>query len=153
MSPGTDYIDMMKGFEGDELKPYLDEAGIPTIGIGATTYISGNHVTMKDPPITENEAVDILLALTMPNQRLLNTLFVKTVLKQQQNDALLSLIYRIGAPRFQTSTVLRLALVNPDDQNIKAAWCMWDKIHKDGQLIFSQGEFNRCLADYKIYSS
>ena len=153
MSPGTGYIDMMKGFEGDVLHPYPDSAGIPTIGIGSTTYIGGSHVTLNDPPITESQAVDILLHLSMPNQRLLNSLFADGKLKQQQNDALLSLIYRIGAPHFQTSTVLRLALVNPDDPNIKAAWCLWDKIHKDGQLIFDQGELNRCLADYKVYSS
>lgn len=47
-------------FEGLYLKPYLCDAGVPTIGYGATFYEDGTRVTLKDPPITKARAEALL---------------------------------------------------------------------------------------------
>ena len=153
MSPGQGYIAFMEEAEGLKLSPYLDEAGIPTIGIGSTRYIDGNHVQMTDPPITEQQAVSLLMYDTLNNQRLLNSFFPDGTITQNQNDAFLSFIYREGAGAFQTSTILRLARVNPQDPDIQAAWNRWDEITVDGKRQFSQGELNRCQKEYALYIS
>lgn len=47
-------------FEGIYLKPYLCPRGIPTIGVGATFYEDGRPVTLLDPPITRERAMQLL---------------------------------------------------------------------------------------------
>lgn len=47
-------------FEGVYLKPYLCPRGVPTIGVGATFYEDGRRVTMLDPPITRERAMQLL---------------------------------------------------------------------------------------------
>jgi lysozyme len=47
-------------FEGLYLRPYLCPAGVPTIGVGATFYEEGTRVTMRDPPITRERALELL---------------------------------------------------------------------------------------------
>lgn len=51
---------LLRRFEGVFLKPYICPAGVPTIGVGATTYADGTKVTMKDPALTPQEADDLL---------------------------------------------------------------------------------------------
>jgi lysozyme len=52
---------LMRKFEGLHLRPYLDPIGIPTIGYGATYYRSGRRVKLSDPPITNDEAEQLLI--------------------------------------------------------------------------------------------
>ena len=51
---------IIAGFEGLRLKPYLCSAGVPTIGYGNTFYPNGRKVTMKDKPITQEYAFEML---------------------------------------------------------------------------------------------
>lgn len=55
---------LARPFEGLRLRPYLCPAGIPSIGYGATYYLDGRPVTLKDPPISR-EAAERLLVVTM----------------------------------------------------------------------------------------
>ena len=48
--------------EGERFKPYLCTAGVPTIGVGATTYPDGRKVTLADPPITKSQ-MDRMLSI------------------------------------------------------------------------------------------
>ncbi|MDR3025476.1 MAG: hypothetical protein LBV25_15800 [Chryseobacterium sp.] len=52
-------ISLIVSFEGFSAKPYLDSAGIPTIGYGNTYYPGGKKVTMKDPAITKEQGVEL----------------------------------------------------------------------------------------------
>jgi lysozyme len=52
---------LARRFEGLYLRPYLCPAGVPTIGYGATRYLDGRAVTLKDPPITRVVAEVMLL--------------------------------------------------------------------------------------------
>jgi len=47
-------------FEGLYLKPYLCPAGVPTLGVGSTFYEDGTRVSLKDPPITKERALELL---------------------------------------------------------------------------------------------
>jgi lysozyme len=52
--------DLCRVFEGLYLKPYLCPASVPTIGYGATRYENGTRVTLADPPITRERAIELL---------------------------------------------------------------------------------------------
>ena len=52
----------LRAEEGERLSPYLCEAKVPTIGVGATTYLDGRKVKLSDPPITR-EQMDRMLAV------------------------------------------------------------------------------------------
>jgi lysozyme len=53
-------LPLCKRFEGFKSKPYLCPAGIPTIGYGSTFYPNGLKVTLKDLPISEEIAFQML---------------------------------------------------------------------------------------------
>lgn len=52
-------IEFIANFEAFRSKPYLDVAGIPTIGYGATYYENGVKVTMNDAPVTHERALQL----------------------------------------------------------------------------------------------
>lgn len=47
-------------FEGLYLRPYLCPAGVASIGVGATFYEDGTRVTLHDPAITRERALQLL---------------------------------------------------------------------------------------------
>ena len=52
---------LIKKYEGfSSSTPYLCPAKVPTIGYGATYYPNGKVVTLKDTPITEKQADEML---------------------------------------------------------------------------------------------
>lgn len=53
-------LDLIRRSESLRLAPYLDSAGIPTIGWGAIRGPTGARVTMADPPITAEQAEAML---------------------------------------------------------------------------------------------
>lgn len=146
-------IDLIKGFEGCVLHPYLDGRSIPTIGIGNTYYPDGRKVTMQDPPITEDQAIEYLNSALSDTISYLNNALLTAHLTQHQFDALCSLTYNIGSGHFQTSTVRRLVNGNPQDPGILAAFEMWCKENVDGQLITSPGLLNRRTQEAAFYFS
>lgn len=143
-------IDFIKGEEGLVLPPYLDTAGVPTIGYGNTRYLDGRRVTMQDAPITQEEA-ELLLKKTVNATAIEVDAIITDAVNQNNFDALVSLAYNIGTPSLKTSTVRRLVNANPNDPAILGAFQMWDKIHVDGSLKVSftlVGRRNREAALY-----
>lgn len=53
---------LCRRFEGLHLKPYLCPAGVPTIGWGTTRYPNGKPVRLTDPPLTKEQADELLYA-------------------------------------------------------------------------------------------
>lgn len=111
--------------EGIRLKPYLDDAGIATIGIGCTYYPSGKRVTMSDKPLESNNAAWLLF--DMVNDHFMMTVYSTTRddINQSQFNALVSLCFNIGSHNFKNSTVLRLVNKNPNDPAIGDAFYKW----------------------------
>jgi lysozyme len=100
-------IKMIKGFEAFRSKPYLDSVGVATIGYGTTVYPDGKKVTMKDTPVTELQATDLLtFMINFSYGKAVNQL-VRRTLSQNQFDALCSLVYNIGVQAFSKSNLLK----------------------------------------------
>ena len=128
-------LKLIEFFEGLRLKPYLCSAKVPTIGIGTTIYPNGKKVTMKDAPITKEQAYEYLRHDVSKFEKDLNTLLGKTIVNQNQFDALLSFGYNVGmdidsdtkAEGLGDSTLLKKVKKNPNDQTIKAEFLKWNK--------------------------
>ena len=100
-------LDLIKQFEGLSLKPYLDAVNIPTIGFGSTYYEDGTKVTLKDKPITEEIAIELLEFIANKTFSENINKVVKVPLNQNQFDALVSFAYNIGNKNFNWSTLLK----------------------------------------------
>ena len=95
-------LQLIKDFEGLELKVYVCPAGVLTIGYGST----GSHVK-KGMVITEGEAEKLLRTDLLRFEESVNNL-VKVPLTQGQYDALVSFAFNCGAGALAESTLLRL---------------------------------------------
>lgn len=133
------------------LKPYLDSAEVPTIGVGTTVYPGGEHVTMHDPAITREEAQFFLLHDTGNVVSAVNVMLHGIIVNQNQFDSLVDFSYNEGTPALHGSTLLKLIKANVNDLSIRTAFMMWDKIHKDGKLVYSPGLSNRRKRDSDLY--
>jgi lysozyme len=101
-------INLIKEFEGLKLRPYLCSAGVPTIGYGSTFYLDGRKVTLQDPPITQQEANE-LLNHTLQKVFIPGVLRACPVLIARPNKlgAIVSFAYNLGVGRLQASTLRR----------------------------------------------
>ena len=94
-----DAIDLIIHFEGLRLEPYIDAAGYWTIGYG--------HLLKEEcDPITEAEAEDLLRQDVKYTDYVINR-YVSVDLRQNEFDALTSLIFNIGEGNFRASTLRR----------------------------------------------
>jgi lysozyme len=96
-----DALKAIKYFESFRSKPYLDSAGVPTIGYGTTFYVNPDKadkvVTLQDSPITEFQATQLI-------ETYLNVICLPWLakfpgwgkLKECQRDALLVFSYNTG---------------------------------------------------------
>lgn len=103
-------IELCKKFEGLRLKPYLCPAGIPTIGFG--------HVipSLNHPPITEQEAKDLLISDL--EKAYISVLKLCPGLINESTDrqaAIVDFVFNLGAGRLQASTLRRK--INAKDWN------------------------------------
>lgn len=96
-------IGLIKEFEGFETKPYLDIAGVPTIGYGTTRYANGKKVSLKDPEITEKLATAYLMEDLVYFEQQVEAMTTDRI-TQNQFDALVSFSYNLGANALKGST-------------------------------------------------
>ena len=112
MKASNNLVKLIRLMEGFSARPYFCPAGVPTIGYGSTRYPDGTKVTIKDPPIDDDEAGKILLENLKEYEDAVNR-YVLVPLKQYQFDALVDFAYNCGAQNLRTSMLLRL--VNKKD--------------------------------------
>lgn len=146
-------ISLIRSEEECILHPYLDIAGVPTIGWGTTMYKDGKHVTLLDPSITQMVADDLLNWRVALNDITLSKTLHTVVVTQSQFDALSDFVYNEGFGHLYSSTLLRLILTDPSNPGIPNAFLMWDKYHKDGQLLVSSDLYHRRQTEIKLYNS
>lgn len=116
--------------EGERLKPYLCPAGVPTIGVGATTYPDGRKVTLADPPITRGQMDAMLDAETLRY----TSAVMRMVDGQCTTDQLVALCmlgYNIGLDGLKGSTVIRLHRAG-DYAGAARAFRLWNKYRPKG---------------------
>lgn len=147
MRVSINFINLIEGFEGFESCPYLDSGKLPTYGIGSTRDLDGNPVTMQTPCITHGQAVYLVLRDVAVVEGNINK-YVKSKINQNQFDAIASLIYNIGGPGFDKSTLLKVINGDPNDPAIKDHFLEWDKVHG----VYNQGLENRRIKEYALYT-
>lgn len=118
-------VDFIKSFEGFSAGPYLDAAGVPTIGYGATYYPGGQRVRMSDPPISESEGRRLLAAMLRDFEEAIDGALQVDV-TQSQFDALVCWAYNVGIRAAQQSTLMRL-LNAGDVQGAAGQFLRWNK--------------------------
>ncbi len=115
-------LDLIRKFEGFRAKPYLCTSDRPTIGYGTTLYKSGKSVTMQDPPITKEQALE---ELTYHIENRCYHALIGFNLTQNQFDALCSFLYWSGHGNFAKSTLRKLVVDNPNDPAIAGEFGKW----------------------------
>ena len=125
MKIGVNGLNLIKSFEGLRLKPYPDSRGIATIGIGTILYPNGKAVTMQDPPITEQQAMEYLqYEVDQKTTGVAN--LVKVPINQNEADALICFAYNVGLGALQKSSLLRF-LNNNDKIAASNEFGRWNK--------------------------
>lgn len=94
-------LDLIKQFEGLELKAYKDSVGVVTIGYGST----GPHVSMG--MVINQEQAESLLKQDVSRFEKGVSEIVKVPLNQNQFDALVSFSFNLGLGNLKSSTLLR----------------------------------------------
>ena len=112
---------LIESFEGCVYVAYQDQRGIWTCGYGHTQGVVEGVVCTKAQADAWLEG-DLAIAEGAVNR------MVKAALRQNQFDALVSLVYNIGQGNFAESTVLkRLNIGTPDYSGAATAFLLWNK--------------------------
>ncbi len=138
-------------WEGCKKNPYLDVAGVPTIGVGFTTYLDGTKVTMQDPPLDEIQIDRILDQKLNEFSRGVKTILgseLLAVMPQQSVDALISFAYNVGTGNLQKSTLLKKIKADKNDlPAIKAEFMKW--VYAGGKVV--KGLQRRREDEFEMY--
>lgn len=120
---------LLEVFEGFKSVPYLDTNKIPTIGIGSTYYCDGTKVHINDASITHDKALDTVACHINKDVIPFIEQFIKVAINQNQIDALVCLIYNIGAYAFRDSSVRVAINKGGTKEEITTAWMMWINVN------------------------
>lgn len=91
--------------EGFRARPYACPAGVATIGIGSTVYPDGRRVTLLDPPITRERAVELCAAHLRARCLPVLLQHCPGIDSPVRAAALLSWLYNVGEGRLERSGV------------------------------------------------
>jgi len=92
--------------EGVVLSAYLDQVGIPTIGVGFTYYPGTGKKIKMGEKITQKQCDEIFDQIIKLYEEGVNGA-IKVVLTQNQFNALVSLCFNIGVTAFTKSTLVK----------------------------------------------
>lgn len=95
---------LIRGFEGFSATPYLCPGGKPTIGYG---HVIGAGEAFPEAGISRETAETMLKQDVKWAEQAVRRL-AAVALSQNQFDALVCLVYNIGAKAFEKSTLLRI---------------------------------------------
>lgn len=121
-----DGLALIKKFEGFSPMAYVCPAGKLTIGYGHV--ISDADVIARGARITQGEGERLLMQDVAPAEAAVRK-SVTIALKQNQFDALVSLVFNIGAEAFAKSTLLKY-LNRGEFARVSGQFMRWDKAGK-----------------------
>ncbi len=135
-------IDLIKGYEGLRLRVYRDSGGLPTVGYGHLIKPGEDFHTGISAKKAELMLAADLLATEDAVKRLVNV-----PMNQNQYDALVSLVFNIGAGQLQKSTLLR-KLNAGDLAGAAKEFLRWNKA--GGKVV--EGLRRRRIAEKKMFT-
>lgn len=139
-------LNLIKEFEGCELKAYRDVVGIWTIGFGHI------HGVRPGIIITEQQAIQLLQQDLADTQASIDAMTLAALPTNNQFAAMVSLCFNIGRGHFKSSSVLRFHLAR-DYTSAADAFLLWDKADVNGQLQVVEGLQRRRKAEKELYST
>ena len=139
-------IELIKKFEGFSNIPYLCPANVATIGYGSTRYANGLKVTLKDKPITELQAIELLKDTLKQYEQAVDA-YCRDDINQNQFDALTDFAYNCGNANLKSSTLLKKVNANPNDITIGLEFKKWNK--GGGKIL--NGLVKRRAAESELY--
>lgn len=143
-------LDLIKSFEGCQLKAYQCPAGIWTIGYGETgTFTLTGQKIVPGMTITKEQAEESFkLVLSKKGyENAVNGLGVE--LNQNQFDALVSFCYNLGTGIFKGS--LENAIKNKNWSNVAAQMLLYNKARVNGKLTVLKGLERRRQAESALF--
>ena len=147
--------------EGFRAEPYLDDAGVPTIGKGTTFYEDGRAVTLQDAPITEDRANQLLKFYVGTVEEKLRNAYPKMQdMNPNEIDAIMSFTYNVGANFVDAPSgfeTMQKGLNTGDKKVISDAFKLYNKhINKDdpeGPLVTSEGVTTRRKNEENLFNT
>jgi len=119
MNISQEGLSLIKKFEGCELEAYKCAAGVWTIGYGSTKGVK------EGDTITQEEADSLLLHEMDEYESYINDM-VKSDLKQNEFDSLVSWVFNLGPSNLSSSTLLQ-KLNNKNWDEVPAQIKRWNK--------------------------
>lgn len=131
MNIGERGVELIKSFENYRAYPYFDSARVATIGWGNTYYPDGRRVRISDPPITREQATDLMMQVLREFEDGINAA-LRVEVTQNQYDALVCWAYNVGISAASGSTLMRL-LNAGDVQGAADQFLRWNRA--GGQVL------------------
>lgn len=132
---------LIKNYESLRLQAYRCPAGVVTIGYGHT------RTARLGQTITEPQADALLRQDIADAERTVNRTAATRSLNQNQFDALVSLVFNIGAGNYDGSTLRAKVITNPADPAIRAEFAKW--VNAGGKRL--AGLVKRRAAEADLY--
>lgn len=139
-------LNLMRQWEGDELKAYRDTGGILTIGVGHT----GPDVHAGET-ITEDQSI-ALLAHDLLGAEATVEAVVRVPLNDNQFGTLVDFVFNLGGGAFRSSTLLRVVNARMFD-HVPIELMKWDRGHVNGHLLVIQGLINRRRHEVTLWNT
>ena len=154
-------FDEISAREGFKAEPYLDSAGIPTIGKGTTFYEDGRPVTLQDTPITEARADELLnFYVGTVEEKLRNAYPKMQDMNPNEIDAIMSFTYNVGANFVDAPSgfeTMQKGLNTGDKKVISDAFKLYNKhVNPDdpeGPLVTSEGLTTRRKNEENLFNT
>ena len=139
--------------EGCRLAPYLDSAGVPTIGIGCTRLADGSPVTMHTPPLADQDAALDLMTVILAGSVQTVRDATQVALNDNQWAPLYTFEFNVGPSAYRGSTLLHFVRNQRDPEDISAQFMRWvyardPHTHHEVRV---PGLVNRRLAESQCY--
>ena len=141
---GLGASDLIKMMEALRLAPYLDSAGVATIGYGHTSGVRMSHARISGDEAERLLEMDIALAQAGIDD------VVEVPLNPNQKAALLSFVFNVGVQAFWDSTLL--GRVNEgDSEGVAAEMLRWVHVTRNGALVQEEGLVARRQLEAFLY--
>lgn len=94
------------GAEGFRASPYVPTQGdVPTIGYGSTVYEDGTKVTLADPRVTKERALQLVRNHKSKDEAMFKTSLPGVLLRQEEYDLYLDFTYNFGIGNWRSSSM------------------------------------------------